>query len=123
MPKEQEIVFLYERHKALKEGMSSWVLQLIEMSRPSGKKAAEELTNLCERLIEDTIEWRRQNPYFKLEKTVFNDELLGTVMKAGIHLNDVGLCQKALKATKDGLPEPQTVEAIQCFGLPQMRPR
>ena len=114
--------FVYDSIVTSNKDLSDWVRQLIRTSHAGETDDCEELARICGRVIAGTKACLLGNNFF-YNRTSFSDKLLGVVLEAGMELNDSALCDKALGAILEELPQPQTVKTIQHFGLPKMQSR
>lgn len=130
MPTEYQINFLFESHKWSPTDMYTWVDELIERYESSANRASakEDLVRACALITEDRLGWLARNPwgartYYCLEESSHfcTDELLGNILRGSLHLNDAWICQDALRAVVEDLPQPMTAKAIQNFGFSQLK--
>jgi len=110
MPKQRQNDFLsdsyYESDKDKDKDMCSWLLQLLRLQIGINEDAVKVLEVFCRRIISRAVTLK-ENDCISRQRSPINDNLLGTVLKACIYLNDHWLCKDALSATIEKFPLPR----------------
>jgi len=102
--------------------MSGWLDQLVQCCEHTDpdESSGRDLKKACQLVVQGTaVERHRQRTYGR-SQSCFSDHLLGTVIRAGLRLNDRSICCEALSSVMEQLPQPETVELIGHFGFKEL---
>lgn len=126
MPVEHRPDFYFHAQEESKKSLSALIEDLIETcsctdtNQDAAEIAAENLTIVCERVVQRTLEWQAQHtdPH---KEGPWEANLLKQVMRAGLLLSNDQMCLAALGLIRIELPQPETVKLIERVGFHKMK--
>ena len=121
-PREYCVDLCFESLKSSRTAMSGWICKLTTSYIASARDTSAEvdLKRACQLVIEDTKHWpdNQITDFRKSQKYISTtDNLLGTVIRGGISLDDQTLCGEALSVVRAKIPESAVVDALENFGF------
>ncbi|KAK5214727.1 hypothetical protein LTS03_011672, partial [Exophiala xenobiotica] len=126
IPTEYDMDFHFEAHRESQYSMSEWLDRLIQSyhGTDGATPSKMNLARACRLISQGAREWWEAQGLYRTANEPgarFSDRLLGIVMRAGLDLNDRSICGDAIKSAMAQLPQPETAEAIDRFGFPELQ--
>lgn len=105
--------------------MSHWLDRLIQSCHGTDGDTGSDmdLVKACRLISKGAREWWRVEGQRMLGRAQgsFSDRLLGKAIHVGLRLNNRSVCCEALRSAMERLPQPETAEVIDRFGLPELQ--